>query len=242
MDQNEILEALNEISDAYILEAATPPRKKALTLRRGIAFAAAAAAVLALVLSIPFLNTDNEIVTAPGVITVKAYSEDPVDPIEITMQEGYVYEISNRWFSSYAPGTGFTLNAPQQDDTQLTVQITPSVGFLFSVQPAGRNYCRSLTVPNGSNISWCPVRLFTEHVEEDRAAAKDQSAVYLRLILLEDGNITGYAVVSILHSADNKDKLSLLQSVSFPKTDGKYQSITMKYVNAQMDATIENHR
>ena len=74
MNHESLISLMDGVSDDLIVEAAAPQRKT-LTLRRGIAFAAAVAAVLALVLGIPFLNRDNEIVTLPGVITVNAITD-----------------------------------------------------------------------------------------------------------------------------------------------------------------------
>ena len=238
MDQNEILEALNEISDTYILEAATPPRKKALTLRRGIAFAAAVAAVLALALGVPFWSAGKGIVTAPGVIKVSAETTEAGTVTEVVLHEDIPYHIVNHAGANF-PGIRFTLSAPETATGTISFHVSTPLGYVAQLEDF--RYTESvITVPNNTVISYSIFRM-GDHISEDieRFEQENPSALYVRIIMLEDGNIIGYSVVRI--DADTLEAVKLLRSISFPLQNGKHQNITMRYVNDQMDAVIENH-
>ena len=249
MNQTEVLEALSQISDTYILEAATPPRKKTLTFRRGIAFAAAAAAVLALVLGIPFLNRDNEIITAPGVITVKAYSPDSSSPAFIEKYEGIElekgsvdFDTTRPYFSmlcNFHPGILLGISLPEEYGDNITYRVllpTPwrNSHYIGKYLPEDFRYeyyykeLEDLVFQNGDAIA-C---IFHTNNPYD----------YIQFFLYDGDYIIGYIVVKACKigpaSTSPAYTAHVLDAVYFPKVNGKRQHVSMNYVNQQIAALI----
>ena len=237
MNKTALFQALDQISPEHIAQALDYKPRKRLTLRRYVAFAAAVAAVLALVLGIPFLNRDNEIITAPGVIKVSAETTEAGTATEVVLHEDISYYIVNHAGANF-PGIRLTLSAPETATGTISFHVSTPLGYVAQLEDFG--YTESvITVPNNTVISYSIFRM-GDHISEDieRFEQENPSALYVRIIMLEDGNIIGYSVVRI--DADTLEAVKLLRSISFPLQNGKHQNITMRYVNDQMDQVIRD--
>lgn len=71
---------------------------------------------------------------------------------------------------------------------------------------------------------------------------------YMYLVLKEGENITGFMVFEIPVSVTDKgeyeqisyEKVNVLEAVTFEKTDGKYQNVSLDYVKSRVDNILEN--
>jgi hypothetical protein len=66
------------------------------------------------------------------------------------------------------------------------------------------------------------------------------TTAYINIVIQEEENIVGYAVVEIsTNDLENEPaqtySIKLLKSISFPKVNGEYQKITVEYVAAEME-------
>ncbi len=71
---------------------------------------------------------------------------------------------------------------------------------------------------------------------------------YMYLLLKEGENITGFMVFEFPVSVTDKgeyeqisyEKVNVLEAVTFEKTDGKYQNVSLDYVKSRVDNILEN--
>jgi hypothetical protein len=252
MNHESLISLMDGVSDDLIAEAAAPQRKT-LTLRRGIAFAAAVAAVLALVLGIPLLNRDNEIVTLPGVITVKAYSPDSSSTESIEKFEGIKMEKNilvfdgpeDRPYSmlyNFHPGILLGVSLPEEYGENITYRVVmPTTGYGNTIGKYIPNYfCydyyydyevdfKDLVFQNGDAVACI---FWSEEPHE-----------YIHFFLYDGEYIIGYIVVkATLHmrneNISNGYTAELVASEYFPKVNGKRQKVSMDYINKQLAAVI----
>lgn len=96
-------------------------------------------------------------------------------------------------------------------------------------------------------IEWAPYP--TE--ENSSKYSSDEEVLktgYMYLVLKEDENITGFMVFEIPVVVTDKgeyerisyETVNVLEAVSFEKTDGKYQDVSLDYVKLRVDAILEN--
>lgn len=96
-------------------------------------------------------------------------------------------------------------------------------------------------------IEWAPYP--TE--ENSSKYSSDEEVLktgYMYLVLKEDENITGFMVFEIPVVVTDKgeyerisyETVNVLEAVSFEKTDGKYQNVSLDYVKSRVDAILEN--
>ena len=244
MNHESLIALMDGVSDDLIAEAAAPQRKT-LTLRRYVAFAAAVAAVLALVLGIPFLNRDNEIITAPGVITVKAYSPDSSSPAFIEKYEGIELEKDtvdfdthrpSPYFSmlyNYHPGILLSVSVPEEYGENITYQVImpgTQLDEVFKYEEYYYDKQDTWIFNNGDTISCRFSNLL--------------DTAYIQFILYDGDHIVGYMVVKAYHvSVEGATPRAyyaaeLLDAVYFPAVSGKRQYVSMNYVNQQIAALI----
>ena len=245
MNKTALFQALDQISPEHIAQALDYKPRKRLTLRRGIAFAAAAAAVLALVLSIPFLNRDNEIITAPGVITVKAYSPDSSSPAFIEKYEGIElekdtvdFDTTRPYFSmfyNYHPGILLSVSVPEEYGDNITYQV---------VLPAfeGDSGQVDKYYPNDFHYERVDKWIFNNGDAIACIFISENPYDYILFILRDGEYIIGYVVVKACRKAPESDSYKytahMLDAVYFPAVNGKRQTISMDYVNQQIAALI----
>ncbi|MFG6326515.1 MAG: hypothetical protein K1W00_06665 [Lachnospiraceae bacterium] len=97
------------------------------------------------------------------------------------------------------------------------------------------------------NIDWAP------HPIEENYSKYSKEEEYLKtgymyLVLKEGENITGFMVFEIPVSVTDKgeyeqisyEKVNILEAVTFEKTDGKYQNVSLDYVKSRVDNILEN--
>lgn len=254
MNHESLIALMDGVSDDLIAEAAAPQRKT-LTLRRYVAFAAAAAAVLALVLGIPFWSADEGIVTAPGVFVVNAHSatntsSSSINDFEsVELKKGAVNIDSTRPYfcmtSEFCPGILLSISVPEQYGKAVTYQvIMPNVNDrVYQYHASAYTYFENSEsfFSNGSAIG---CELGSRGQEVEHGVWEDQ---YIYFVLYDGDYIIGFVVIKacyIPNTGSNKQHYSstytaeLLDAVCFPKVNGKHQKISMDYVNQQIAALI----
>ncbi len=88
---------------------------------------------------------------------------------------------------------------------------------------------KSVTIGSGETIYWSPF---------DDEIATWADLAYIQIILKDEDQIIGYAVIEVKRNPDWNYNAEILKSVVFPKINGQYQSITEAYVNTTIASII----
>lgn len=209
-----------------------------------------AAACLALVTAMLFGTwfswSGNEIVTAPGILTVKAYglSEDNT-LVEYELEEG-VQTADFKWSIGMNVYPGLPIEFVLEPDETLILNITVNHGDLINwssltnwkIERQGQQYAMHYHETADSRF------IYWENLDPDTwDLIAPQEPIYLDVVISQEGHITGYAVLEIIPISDDNGLLyraELLKSAAFPKIAGKYQNVTEENVQEQIRLVKES--
>ena len=219
-----LYDAISDIDPALIQEATMPRQAKVLRTVWSVAAAAAMVAILIGVLAgLPFgLTNDEEYVTAPGTLSIRAYALDENEISEVNstvLEEGVELPWEYMWSTgiSQVPicyGMPITLDFPTEgyQDMQITFDITATDG---SFQKMAEHYFdpikeefvwdtktrigSDITVDNHTTIYWNWERVEYDHFQDDYVFSGKfaQGSSFIDIIIRADNIIIGYAVVEI---------------------------------------------
>lgn len=257
MNEYKLSEALGSVPDDLLLEA-TKVEKRSPVFRRVLRIAACLALVVGLTMAALGLRpTKDGIVTGSGILTVTAYAADQT-PF-VTKPSETATPFLCRWsgFVNWAPGCPITLNMEEEGFCfeDITFQVTVNGGGCYIGENGGPSIYPGMSktmpvqfsVPNNTTIFWSQYYdAATGEYEPFQGAY-----AYITIIIYENSHIVGYAVLRFHHLTyrevnaefyeelgvpldlfSGSFQLEMLASVSFPKVDGEYQSITEEYVDA----------
>ena len=238
MNTKKFSEAMGEIDDKYVEEAIryrATKKAKGLSskwIKRG---AIAACLCVALVAGVLFKTSAPDVVIAPGFLTVTAYAASSGE--EITMQEGIELPTDYKWSlaMSSRPGLPLKLSATEYDD--LSFEVSVDGGTLLLWEGNKITYLgSSFNTGNDTTVYWTNLSRTGESDFERYMG----TTAYINIVIHEEENIVGYAVVEIsTNDLENEPaqtySIKLLKSISFPKVNGEYQKITAEYVAAEME-------
>ncbi len=238
MNTKKFSEAMGEIDDKYVEEAIryrATKKAKGLSskwIKRG---AIAACLCVALVAGVLFKTSAPDVVIAPGFLTVTAYAASSDE--EITMQEGIELPTDYKWSlaMSSRPGLPLKLSVTEYDD--LSFEVSVDGGTLLFWESNKITYLgSSFNTGNDTTVYWTNLSQTGENDFERYMG----TTAYINIVIHEEENIVGYAVVEIsTNDLENEPaqtySIKLLKSISFPKVNGEYQKITAEYVAAEME-------
>ncbi|MEY8518680.1 hypothetical protein AALC25_17635 [Lachnospiraceae bacterium 29-84] len=238
MNSKKFSEAMGEIDDKYVEEAIryrATKKAKGLSskwIKRG---AIAACLCVALVAGVLFKTSAPNVVIAPGFLTVTAYAASSGE--EITMQEGIELPTDYKWSlaMSSRPGLPLKLSATEYED--LSFEVSVDGGTLLLWEGNKITYLgSSFNTGNDTTVYWTNLSQTGENDFERYMG----TTAYINIVICEEENIVGYAVVEIsTNDLENEPaqtySIKLLKSISFPKVNGEYQKITAEYVAAEME-------
>ena len=238
MNTKKFSEAMGEIDDKYVEEAIryrATKKAKGLSskwIKRG---AIAACLCVALVAGVLFKTSAPDVVIAPGFLTVTAYAASSDE--EITMQEGIALPTDYKWSlaMSSRPGLPLKLSATEYDD--LSFEVSVDGGTLLLWEGNKITYLgSSFNTGNDTTVYWTNLSQTGENDFERYMG----TTAYINIVIHEEENIVGYAVVEIsTNDLENEPaqtySIKLLKSISFPKVNGEYQKITVEYVAAETE-------
>lgn len=227
MREETFFEVLGDIREEYVQEA----RAERGARRSGWMRWGAVAACLCVLLAVSLLAPPApHVVTASGSLTITAHAA-PLDG-GLTVQEGVGFPLDEDWspFMSSLPGLPLRLTDAGHPDATFEVSAEGGTLLLWSgdeITYPGSPYIAG----NGSTVYWA-----SRSQSRESGPAGD---AYIDIVIREEANIIGYAVIQI-YTEDAGDGLQnyyakLLESVSFPLVDGKYQRITSGYVASELE-------
>lgn len=225
----------------------------------------AAAAVLALVVgAIAFWPAgDEEYVTGPGLLAIRAYAlnEQEISDINSTvLEEG----VELPWEYVYHEVTNVVKGLPIKLDISVDEYSGMEITFDVSVT-AGRferypnhyydkdkgelvwdrdtNMGNKFTIQNNTTIFWVPREIDTSKAVRGRS--------YVDILIRADNIIVGYAVVEIYECFPEDGRewnendvygylARVIEIVSFPRVNGKLQKVPMDYILEQIDLVKSN--
>lgn len=234
MNTKKFSEAMSEIDDKYIEEAANYERKQKnySWIKWG---AMAACLCVALIAGVLFKTSALDVVIAPGFLTVTAYAASSDE--EITMQEGIELSTDYKWSlaMSSRPGLPLKLSATEYDNLSFEVSVNGGTLLLWEDNKI-THLGSSFNTGNDTTVYWTNLSLTGESDFERYM----ETTAYINIVIYEEENIVGYAVVEIytndlVNEPAQTYSAKLLKSVSFPKVNGEYQTITAEFVTAQME-------
>lgn len=267
MNKQELNEAFSCVraSDDLIRETLTLDKEKKTSPWKIVRRVAACAAVVALLIgTMYFWPVEDNYVTGPGVLVVRAYETDEPGISEengSVLEEGIVVPMEFTWspadsMTSTGLGLPFRVSVPEEDypGREITFEIWLSGGdfqhleymldFLdcdtadsYDVLRA-RYLGKHFTISNNKRLWWNETgHIFDEQNREVHYVGLDTDRVFVDVILRADKYIIGYAVIEIV-DVDGKEGFvyhtRMLKSVSFPQVNGKYQKVSEKYVQEQI--------
>ncbi len=238
MNTKKFSEAMGEIDDKYVEEAIryrATKKVKGLSskwIKRG---AIAACLCVALVAGVLFKTSAPDVVIASGFLAVTAYAASSDE--EITMQEGIELPTDYKWSlaMSSRPGLPLKLSVTEYDD--LSFEVSVDGGTLLLWESNKITYLgSSFNTGNDTTVYWTSLSQTGENDFERYMG----TTAYINIVIHEEENIIGYAVVEIsTNDLENEPaqtySIKLLKSISFPKVNGEYQKITAEYVAAEME-------
>ena len=238
MNTKKFSEAMGEIDDKYVEEAIryrATKKVKGLSskwIKRGTI---AACLCVALVAGVLFKTSAPDVVIASGFLAVTAYAASSDE--EITMQEGIELPTDYKWSlaMSSRPGLPLKLSTTEYDD--LSFEVSVDGGTLLFWESNKITYLgSSFNTGNDTTVYWTSLSQTGENDFERYMG----TTAYINIVIHEEENIIGYAVVEIsTNDLENEPaqtySIKLLKSISFPKVNGEYQKITVEYVAAEME-------
>ena len=257
MTSEELCAALGGLPDALILEAMESGQRageKVIPWKRLIACAAVLAVIIGALLWHDVIHSG--VVEADGILTIKAYAADGVT--STIMEKGIELPFAFGWNSglSSIPGLPLTLSidANNYPDSKITFDIcvedgsfikndshwiscSPSqnIELFKNDQPLGKSF----VIDNQSTIFWTNHEISQNYNAVSGYFKGDKT--YVDIIIKADDHIIGYAVIKIYCAipAALHYQASVVETISYPLLDGKYQNIRLSDVQAAMNKRKE---
>lgn len=256
-------EQLSFLPDDIVKEATEPlPQKhRKHTAIRTLRIAACFAVIIGLLFGIPqFQGSDNAVVIGPGMLAVKvcATSAHTSAYVEASLEEGVIVP-ENAFVgatSSYV-GIPIHLSVASEDFPfdKITYSLSSTAGVYANNDRRGytADWFATITCENDSTVRWDLMHDTSADWYEPRF-----DHCFSKIVIYCQGHIIGYAVIyyNRLYT-DEWAKMhpemerfyahlekpvpldvfycALIESVSFPKVDGKYQDISEEYVQERME-------
>lgn len=260
MNTKKFSDAMNELDTKYVDEALNYKKKakKPGWIKWG-AVAACLCLIAAIVIIIPSLlkpwesdgiggdepSSAPDVVEESGFLMLTAYAASPDEDLttevpldeEVIMQEGIEVPVNYNWnpAMSSRPGIPLKLSTPEYPDMIFEISVGGGELLLWEADKiihVGSSY----NAENNTTVYWTSM---TQTGEGDLEPYME-SEVYINIVIREEKNIVGYAVVEIYKDEPGDDSsqtyyAKLLKSVSFPKVNEEYQKVTAEYVASAME-------
>ena len=243
------------------------PQKQRRAIPRPLRLVAAAAVVALVIGALAFWPAgEKEYVTAPGLLTIRAYAlnENEISDINSTvLEEGVELPWEYAWSNaiSHLPicyGLPIKLVIPEEIyagmDISLDICVTggscnriPNITMdpdtKEIIAERDFNLGTKFTVPNGYTIYW------TSDSPDMKETARGRS--FVDVIIRADNMIVGYAVIEVAEQLPEgvteppKGTVypylaKVLAIVSFPQVEGEYQSVVRRYVEKKFEEVHQN--
>ena len=267
--QNALYDAVSGIDAALVQEATAPrPAQVKRTLWRVAAAAAVVAILIGAMTGIPFdLFGHEDYVTAPGLLSIRAYA---LDEIQISEVNSTVLEkgVELPWEYIWSPainvvcnGLPITFNFPADafDAENISLEISCTGGSFVddrverfdpvTKRPAGYEpyLGNDFSISNNDTIYWINYsKKYVPIKNQYEFDAEAPRTSYVDIIIRADKNIVGYAVIKIYEhlpeGVEWRDDVcygylsQVVEIVSFPLVNGRFQRVTAEYVQDQMKA------
>lgn len=254
---------LSFLPDKMVEEAMepAPKAKRHATVARILRIAACFAVIIGLILGLPQpRNSSGDVVTGPGLLSVKVcatnahtstYMEAPLEEGVMVPENAFVATTN-----SYV-GIPIHLSVTAEDFPyeQITYSLSATAGLYADSERMGytSDWHTTITCENDSTIRWD----LTGHAGANWYEPLFDHC-FSKIVIYCEGHIIGYAVVyynrlytdewAQMHPEMEKfythlDQpvpidvfyCALIESVSFPKVDGKFQDISEEYVHERMN-------
>lgn len=239
MDEYRVSQALGNVSDDLLLEAAQITKKRTNRTVKILRAAAVAAALAILITALAFWPADENYVTELGVLVVTVYAAD--NSSSITLTPDTVLPYNYYWsFSNWAPGLPITLSLNEteyQAKDNITFQITVDGGGFYVGMDGGtsifpgtsKEMPSQFTVPNHTTVFWSQFH---------RSAAGAEfwlkgDVSFVDIIIFDGTEIIGYAILRLDRVEPNSlgFVVSMVESFSFSASEG----ITEETIRARVE-------
>lgn len=215
-------------------------------------------AVAWMILSGPLTDIPTE---PPTEDPTEAPTEDPTEPpatklVRQEMQEGVSFPDIYDW-SPYMSGRSKGLKlavelSPMQEGAEITFEIEVNEGTLLQKPgwPIDNSWKQSVlfdhfTAENGKIFFWHPRIYWFDENDEMHFEQNKVDSVYVDIIVRENENIVGFAVVKIwmVDEASLSYRPTVIKNVRYPMVDGKYQNVSQNTVqNDIVRAKVEHEQ
>lgn len=196
--------------------------------------AIAACLCVALIAVVLFKTSAPDVLIEPGFLTITAYAASSNE--ELIMQEGIELPTDYKWSLAMSSRPGFPLKLFTTEYHDLSFEVSVDGGTLLIWEGNKITYVgSSFNAENDTTVYWTNLSQTGESNFERYMGTK----AYINIVICEEENIVGYAVVEIYtDDLENESaqtyNAKLLKSVSFPKVNEEYQKITPEYVATKM--------
>ena len=250
-----LVDAINGIEPALIEEAAEP--KTHPLQRRWVRVAAIAAALAILFTALTFWPSGGEdgYITAPGLLTIRAYGAENEDgiPVEgVVLEKGVRLEMTN-WsgLSNQAIGVPISLSMPEDmyKGKEISFDITLTGGSWYKDAPLWDENGERLTLyecqkasyyeqhcvfENNTRICFRAFQLsFDNETQSVEFKSTEAKQVFANIIIYADEHIVGYAVIAFYAGGDLETILTDLRFQAALEEFGPW-TLIWAWVNAEL--------
>lgn len=228
--------ALGALPEDLVAEALEPAAKSRAPWLR---LAACFAVIVGLFFGIA--PAEDDIVTAPGILTVEVRAVDDTNKdgfVSIPLQTG-VTPSNHSWSiaQSFLPGLPIYFDLDSEEFPFETIRFTviAEAGVYIDWDGNRRKELPSqFELPNSSWVYWLP-ELDLSYMDEE------YEHVYSSIVIYCQDYIVGYAVLRF-DRLENKGltySVTLVESVCFPKQNGNYQNVPYEYVLERIKDVVQ---
>lgn len=194
---------------------------------------AAVAAMLAILLTAALWprQTENGIITAPGVLKVYAGEMDAemgehAQLVELPQDDAFWVAIWHPLINAGNFGQSFVLEVPDDyfGDAKVTMQVSSTY----------QNVCEKKMLNNGDAFSLRNTADFRGEMMDLWNEMGEDGSFFVDIIIYADGKVAGYGIVSFCFS-DLTCYACKFTTVCFPIVEGKLQNVSEEYVWKQIE-------